>query len=297
MIRLLPPLGTLVRAFPNTLAAPVNVTVRERLCRVEGRRFGFGEIEPEGGGHDATVVLVHGWGITHASYRRAARELAGHGLRVLLPDLPGFGRSADLPVRKVTLDGFAAALRGFLTEVVGDSKVHLAGHSFGGAVVTRLTHDTPDLVASVVLVDAATGATWHRHDEGERLLRERPLWDWALHLLHEFPLSDFPVAATCVLRDVGHNLVWHLPSVSIVAHLTRSFDIRDELVRIAELGVPVSILWADGDRVVTRACFEDQCAAVGREGTIVAGNHGWPMADPVLFGQVVARQVRSVESR
>ncbi len=301
MIRWIPPFDTLSRVLPLALAVPAKASVRERTCRVDGRRIGYGEVVPDGGEHDETVVVVHGWGLTHASYRRAAQALAGYGYRVLLPDLPGFGRSTDLPVRKVNLDAFAEAVRGFLAEVREDTgprtaRTHLVGHSFGGTVAARLTHDTPELVSSLVLVDAATGATWRRQGDGERLLADRPLWDWALHLVHEFPLSDFPMAATSVLRDVGHNLVWHLPSVGIVAHLSRSFDIRQELVRIAELGVPVSVVWGDGDRVVTRACFDDQCAAVGREGTIVAGNHGWPMADPALFGQVVSHELRSVQA-
>lgn len=292
MLRLVPPLDALVGILPF-LASPSKASVSERSCRVDGRRLAYAEVLPPGGEETGTVVLLHGWGLTHGSYRRAAQELAGYGFRVLVPDLPGFGRSADLPVRKVGLDGFAGVLRGFLRRVDGEEVpcAHLVGHSFGGAVAIRLAYHSPELVTSLVLVDAATGATWHRSGDTERLLSERPLWDWALHLVQELPLSDFPLAATSVLRDVGHNLVWHLPSVGIVAHLTRSFDIRHELAGVAGLGVPVSVVWADGDRVVTRACYEDQCEAVGREGTVVAGNHGWPMADPVLFGQVVARQL------
>jgi hypothetical protein len=147
-------------------------------------------------------------------------------------------------------------------------------------------------VASLVLVDAATGATWSRDDEAERLLTERPLWDWALHLVHEFPMSEFPHAATSVLRDLGHNLVWHLPSLGLVAHLTRHSDIRAELKRVAELGIAVSVVWAAGDRVVTRACFDDQCIAVGLNGTVVEGNHGWPMADPIAFGRIIAEHLQ-----
>jgi hypothetical protein len=106
--------------------------------------------------------------------------------------------------------------------------------------------------------------------------------------LTEFPLSEFPAAATSVVRDLGHNLVWHLPNLGLVAHLTRRSDIRDELRAITESGVPVFLLWAEGDRVVTRACFDDQCAAAGCNGTVVEGNHGWPLAHPASFGRVVS---------
>ncbi len=69
-----------------------------------------------------------------------------------------------------------------------------------------------------------------------------------------------------------------------------------ELRHIATLGIPVSVLWAEGDRVVTKACFDDQCSAVGRQGTVVTGNHGWPMADPVSFGRLVAEHLRPLLS-
>jgi pimeloyl-ACP methyl ester carboxylesterase len=300
-IRLLP---SVTRLLPLAAFAPDPLRLRERSCRVDGRRFGYGEVVGCGpdGEVGPTVVLVHGWGLAHSSYKRAARALAAHGFRVLIPDLPGFGRSSDLPLGRVSLESFATSLQGFLLKVqemhgLPAAPVHLVGHSFGGAVSARLAHDAPEHVASLVLVDAATGVTWSRHDDSERLLAERPLWDWALHLVHEFPLSEFPSAATSVLLDLGHNLVWHLPSLGLVAHLTRRFDIRAELKLIAELGIPVSVVWADGDRVVTKACFDDQCIAVGCEGTVVAGNHGWPFADPAAFGRVIASHLLPLAAR
>ena len=82
------------------------------------------------------------------------------------------------------------------------------------------------------------------------------------------------------------------PSLGLVAHLTRHSDIRGELKRVAELGVAVSVVWAAGDRVVTRACFDDQCNAVGLDGTVVEGNHGWLMADPIAFGRIIAEHLQ-----
>jgi len=262
---------------------------------VDGRLFHYGEVvgHDEEGEVGPTVLLVHGWGLGHSSYTRAAQHLALRGFRVLLPDLPGFGRSTDLPFTKVNFEAFALSLRGFLECIHersdgGSTPVHVVGHSFGGAVSARLAHDAPELVASLVLVDAATGATWRRDEKRERLLSERPLWDWAFNLVHEFPFGGFPTAATTVLRDLSHNLVWHLPNLGMVAHITRLSDIRQELARVSDLGIPVSVVWAAGDRVVTKACFDDQCLAVKSAGTIVDGNHGWPFANPASFGRVIA---------
>jgi pimeloyl-ACP methyl ester carboxylesterase len=297
-IPVVPALLSLARTLPLGVATGSAPQLLERTCRVNGRLLTYGEVIGRGddGEVGTTVVLVHGWGLAHLSYKRAAQALAAHGFRVLVPDLPGFGRSTDLPFTQVNLGSFAKSLQGFVVKMqetqINDgapiSPVHVVGHSFGGAVGARFAHDAPHLVASVVLVDAASGVTWSRSQDNERLMSERPIWDWALHLLHEFPLSEFPAAATSVVRDLGHNLVWHLPNLGLVAHITRRSDIRTELRAITDRGVPVSLVWAEGDRVVTRACFDDQCAAAGCSGTVVEGNHGWPLADPTSFGRVIS---------
>jgi pimeloyl-ACP methyl ester carboxylesterase len=280
----------------------------DRASRVGGRLIWYGEVVddlaaglPDGVGHPCTtVVLLHGWGLAHSSYGRAAKALAARGFRVLVPDLPGFGRSSELPLRDLSIDGFARSLGGFLAEVNARERdggseaepVHIVGHSFGGAVAARLAYDMPELVASVVLVDAVGGLTWSRSDRGERQMVERPLWDWAMHLVAEFPTNHFPTAATVVLRDLRHNLIWHLPNLGLVARIARNSDLSAELRAVTRAGIPVSVVWAKDDKVVTRACFDDQCAATGDPGTVVPGNHGWPLADPTAFGEVIAESLQ-----
>ncbi len=261
------------------------------MCRANGRPISYGIVEGAPTGETArTIVLIHGWALAHSSYGRAAQQLAAHGFDVLVPDLPGFGGSPDLPLRRVSLDSFARVISHFLTELGYAGKpVHLVGHSFGGAVAAQVAHDYPAMVASVVLVDSVSGATWTREDEAaERLLTDRPLWDWGVRLVQEFPFGGFPGAAGTLLRDLGRNVAWHLPSLGAVAGLIRRSDLRGQLEKIASADVPVAVVWAEGDRVITRASFEDQCRALGCQGTVVEGNHGWPIADPSSFGRLVA---------
>jgi pimeloyl-ACP methyl ester carboxylesterase len=267
--------------------------MRDDVQRIDRRCYGYGLVE--GDGH--VVVLIHGWGLAHASYRAAAEALGREGYRVIVPDLPGFGDSSDLPLFGVSLRNYSQAMRRFLEDCrdIAGEQVHLIGHSFGGAVAAQVAHDAPELVKSVTLVSSVSGATWQRDEETERLLSERPIWDWGIHLIHELPLSRFPVAAIDVVRDLSRNVVWHLPNLGAVANLIRRSDLRDELAKVREHNIPVAVVWAAGDRVITKACFDDQCRALGIEGTVVDGNHGWPLARPVSFGRTIGEIIRSMD--
>ena len=288
----LPPLTSLARLPDVALVAESWLLpggerrMRHRSVRVERRLVSYGVVEGDG----PTAIVVHGWGLAHPSYARAAEHLAGEGYRVVVPDLPGFGRSSGLPLWRISFHGFAQVLAAFLRELgtEGDP-VHLVGHSFGGAVCAQLAHDHPELVRSVVLVSSVSCATWLRDEDGERLLAERPIWDWGRHLLSDFPLGEFPHAARSVLNDLGHNLTFNLPTLGMVGSLIRRADLRSVLESVAAGGVPCAVVWPSNDHVVTRASFEDQCSALGCEGLVVEGNHGWPFADPRSFGRVVGR--------
>jgi pimeloyl-ACP methyl ester carboxylesterase len=294
-------LAGVTRLLPLSVTERSLPRQRHRACRANGRLFSYGEVVNDLGESSEpppTVVLVHGWGLAHSSYKRSAEALASEGFRVLTPDLPGFGWTDDLKMGHINFGRLAGALRDFIVTVVPVDegglrpKVHVVGHSMGGAVSAQLAHDDPDLVASLVLVAAASGVTWSREEGAERLLTERPLWDWAVHLLNEFPVKEFPVAAAPIFRDLGHNLIWHLPTLGLAAHITRRSDLRNELAAIARHGIPVSVIRATGDRVVTEACFDDQCRAIDCQGILVQGNHAWPLTDPTEFAQVVAGVLR-----
>ena len=269
--------------------------MRDEVCRIARRSYGYGVVE----GCGETVVLVHGWGLSHHSYRAAAEAIAAKGFRVVVPDLPGFGISSELPLFPASLPAYAQAMRRFLEgcDDVAGEPVHLVGHSFGGAVAAQLAHDAAELVRTVTLVSSVAGVTWERGEQGERLLAERPLWDWGLHLAREFPTTKrFPVAAMGVLRDLSHNLVWHFPNMSVVAAIILRSDLREELARVREGGVPAAVIWAADDRVITRACFDDQCEALGIDGRVVQGGHGWPLTEPDSFAATVGDIIRGVQT-
>jgi pimeloyl-ACP methyl ester carboxylesterase len=99
------------------------------------------------GGEGPPLLLVHGYGGAAWNFTEMQPHLAGR--RLIVPDLPGHGRSAPLPA--------AASLRGFADALVPllDGPVDVLGHSLGGVVALRLAERHPELVRRVVVAAAA----------------------------------------------------------------------------------------------------------------------------------------------
>jgi 4,5:9,10-diseco-3-hydroxy-5,9,17-trioxoandrosta-1(10),2-diene-4-oate hydrolase len=104
-------------------------------------------------GSGAPVVFLHGSGPGASGYSNFQGNfpvLAEHGLRVLVPDSLGFGRSSK-PDVDYELDTVLAGLKGFLA-VLGVQCCALVGNSHGGALAIKLALDAPELVSKLVLM-------------------------------------------------------------------------------------------------------------------------------------------------
>jgi len=78
-----------------------------------------------------TIVLVHGFRGEHHGLEPVVAHLPG--VRIIAPDLPGFGESAPVPGRAHDLALYAQWLTEFMTAVAPNEVV--LGHSFGSIVV------------------------------------------------------------------------------------------------------------------------------------------------------------------
>ena len=79
---------------------------------------------------ETTVVAVHGFRGEHHGLEPVLAYLPE--VRVIAPDLPGFGESAPLPGRRHDLDEYAGWLTDFAAEVAPGAVI--LGHSFGSIV-------------------------------------------------------------------------------------------------------------------------------------------------------------------
>ena len=99
------------------------------------------------------VVLLHGGGAGATGASNYARNIdaLARRFRVIVPDMPGYGRSSKDIDHDDPFGDLASAIRGLLDEL-GLDQAHLVGNSYGGAAALRLAMDRPDKVGRLILM-------------------------------------------------------------------------------------------------------------------------------------------------
>lgn len=101
------------------------------------------------GSGDRAVVLVHGIGVPSRCFGPLVRTLAAT-TRVIVLDLPGFGRSGRPPAA-LSIEEHAAVVEALVARS-GLVRPVLVGHSTGAQVVTEVAARNPGLAQRVVLI-------------------------------------------------------------------------------------------------------------------------------------------------
>jgi 2-hydroxy-6-oxonona-2,4-dienedioate hydrolase len=180
---------------------------------------------------DAAVVLVHGVIVSGRYMTPLAEELAPD-FPVLVPDLPGYGRS-DPPPSPPSLEDLADAAVA-ASRAAGFERAALVGNSFGAQIAIEAALRHPDLVERVVLIGPTT-------DPGARSF-PRQFWRW-LRCARDEDLSVLPVMARD-LFDIGPRQAIHMLRVMI----------RDRPERkLPNVRQPALVVRGAGDRIAPEA--------------------------------------------
>jgi 2-hydroxy-6-oxo-octa-2,4-dienoate hydrolase len=118
----------------------------ERSLRVGGLNVRYLEH-----GEGAPVILLHGASLGSSAdvWARNLAPLAAHRLRVIAPDLPGFGGTDNPPDHSV---GFRRRFVPAFMDALDIPRASLIGHSQSGRVAVDLAIGEPQRVAKVVVL-------------------------------------------------------------------------------------------------------------------------------------------------
>ena len=123
-------------------------SLESKFLTVEGVRLHYQEL-----GSGYPVICIHGAGpgaSAESNFKLNTGALA-EKFRVILYDMPQYGKSAKIALTEPRLKYNARILNGFIS-ALGIDKVHIVGNSMGGQVAMKLGIDYPDRLSKVVII-------------------------------------------------------------------------------------------------------------------------------------------------
>ncbi|MFD5093697.1 alpha/beta fold hydrolase [Amycolatopsis thailandensis] len=239
----------------------------ESTIRVGARDIFLTEAVSEGGAtRPAAMVLLHGGGpgATGASnYVRNIDVLAAAGYRVLVPDMPGYGRSSKELDQSDPFGDLAIFVRGLL-DALDVERAHLVGNSYGGAAALRLALDRPDRVEKLVLMGpGGIGSTRRPPTKGLSALLgyyggdgpSRAKLDSFIRGQLVFDASSVPDELidlryrASVDPEVVANPPLRRPSGRGALRTLWRMDFTRDRARVARCEVPTLVVWGTHDKV------------------------------------------------
>lgn len=191
-------------------------------------------------GEGQPVLIIHGWGKGGERWLPTARLLSKRGLRVIVPDLPGFGKT-PAPAQPWGVADYVVALRSLLSRL-GIDQVTIIGHSFGGQLAVVLAAEPAVRVKRLILVAPAVLRTGSAKTFLAKGLAKN-LKPWLRPLLGE---RKFSWARGFVYRVLGgHDYLQAQDSIK--PSLARILQ-EDVSAKLKLLSCPILLIWGDQDR-------------------------------------------------
>ncbi len=211
-----------------------------------GRRLRYLEL---GEGPRVPVLLIHGFGGDLNTWMFTQPALSERR-RTIAFDLPGHGGSVK-EVGSGNPDALTDAAEAALAALAVE-RVHLVGHSMGGAVAALLALRRPDRTASLTLIaSAGLGPEINRtFIEGfVRAGRRREAVEALNQLVHDPALVSRAMVEEVLRYKRVDGVTAALATIAAAwfSGGRQSLDLRE---RIATLAMPVQLIWGRDDRIL-----------------------------------------------
>ncbi|RQS33759.1 acetoin dehydrogenase dihydrolipoyllysine-residue acetyltransferase subunit [Burkholderia sp. Bp8992] len=227
--------------------------VAPKAVAVSGGSVNVLELGPES---NETVLFIHGFGGDLSTWLFNQGTLAEQ-FRTIAVDLPGHGASTPITgggvIKKITVAVEEAA------SAITSGKLHLVGHSFGGAIAAAFAAANPSRVASVTLIaPIGLGKEINRSFVTEFVAaeRRRPL-QAALEKLFADPSKITSEMVEGTLQFKRLEGVQEALSAIADTIADENGQVQTIGAMLAGLTCPVMLLWGERDAIIPVAQAND----------------------------------------
>lgn len=242
----------------DVLAELVGCAVHRRRLYVDDMSLHYLEA-----GAGRPVLLLHGLNMGWGQWYQNIADLVAAGCHVFALDLPGSGRSDDLPAGTPFVAGQVAAVRSFIRQL-DLTDVTVVGHSLGAVIGLALAQDPAGFVRALVL-EGPLGFTGYI-PPAQRPATVRPLarvlartilgpgYQGLRRFLESSMFEPQNLPAPFVAYYAGAVQARpHSHPLEVMSRLSRRLGMRPELVvdgQLSRVSVPVLLLIGAHDHIV-----------------------------------------------
>ena len=247
-------------------------------------------------GTGTPFVLLHAFPLSSAMWARDAGHLA-RVVRVITPDLPGFGGSSRQP--QPSIPAMAQAVVDLLDALEIHEPVILAGLSMGGYVALEFMRQSPQRVKALGLFSTKAAADSPEQREGRLKLIER-LHREGLEVLLQTTLPKLVGATTtarrpAVIAEVERS-IRAADCEGVMDALRAMAERRDSQPVLPTLHCPTLIISGDEDALIPEKKSEIMAQAIpGAQFKVIPeAGHLVNLEVPDAFQDIVASWTRQV---
>ena len=237
-----------------------------------------------------TILILHGWGSLAAKWDNVRKLLEKEGIKVFVPDLPGFGAEPP-PSQPWSVDDYMEWVKSYC-EKNNLSQFFLLGHSFGGGIAVKFYCAFPEKVYKIILLSPA-------------LRRWRSLKQWIFLIVAKLGKFDFSITGLVLLwpleekfKKVLYKLAgttdYHKLDINGMVTMKETFKriSREDLIHcLPEIKIPTLVIWGGKDAVTPlKQAYLIKKEINGAKLEIVeGGEHGLQLQNPEILAEKIMR--------
>lgn len=197
------------------------------------------------------LVVLHGWQSSKEKWQGVKENLEKEGIRVIVPDIPGFKPETALQ-KTWNLDDYLYWFKDFLAKEKNlcpalAEGFFLLGHSFGARISLKFAKSNPEELKGLILVSAA--GIKKRYTFFEKIFQ------WLVKKVRVLKIEEMPFSWGIIefLKKIFYRFILrktdYFKASGFLKETIKNILNEDLTLILGEISSPTLILWGEKDRI------------------------------------------------